>query len=136
MYSMQLRCCLITFLLLFTSSAFSQSVNLTPLKNLLCNKWVQDKVEDNGVTIPHDKDAAEFDLIFNDDGSVQQGMSPDGFISGTWTADDKQMTITISDVSVSTSYSLKILRISIDQLIVQYPEGGHLLMMYYHRAAD
>jgi hypothetical protein len=136
MYSMQLRSCLITFLLLITSSAFSQSVNPTSLKNMLCNKWVQDKVEDNGVTIPRDNDASEFDLIFNDDGTVQQGMAPDGFISGAWTADDNQMTVTISDLTVNTSYTLKILRITENLLIVQYTEGGHLLTMYYHRATN
>jgi hypothetical protein len=135
---MSLQSYLIIFSILFASPVFSQSVNPTPLKNMLCKKWVQDKIEDNGTLVPHDdnNDASEFDLIFSEDGTVQQGMFPDGYIPGTWTADDKQMTITISDLSVNTSYSIKILRISEDQLIVQYPEGGHLLTMYYHRATD
>ncbi len=136
MYSMLLRGYFIVFSIFIVVPAYSQSVTPTPLKNMLCNKWVQDKIEDNGAIVSRDNDASEFDLIFSDNGSVQQGMSPDGYISGTWTADDKQMTITISDLSVSTSYSLKILRISEDQLIVQYTEGGHLLTMYYHRATD
>jgi hypothetical protein len=133
---MSLRGGLIILSIFFTVPALSQSVNLTPLKNMLCTKWVQDRIEDNGAMVPHDNDASEFDLIFNDDGTVQQGMSPDGYISGTWTADADQMIITISDPSVNTSNPLKIIRITQDQLMVQCMEGGHLLTMYYHRATN
>ena len=127
----------ITVLFLSVSTiAFSQSVNPTPLKNMLCKKWVQDKIEDNGKLIPRESDAAEFDLIFSQDGTIQQGMSPDGFISGAWTSDDNNMTITISDPTVNTSYSLKILRITEGVLIVEYPEGTHLLTMYFHSSID
>jgi len=129
---MSLRCFFVVAFILFTVQAFSQSVNSTPLKNMLCKKWVLDKLEDNGAVVPRDADAAEFDMIFNQDGTVQQGMFPDGLITGNWVAHDDKMTVDISDISVSTSYSVKILRLSEGQLIVQYPEGSHLLTMYYH----
>lgn len=133
---MSLRCFFIGFFILFSVPAFSQSVNPTPLKNMLCHNWILDKLEDNGAVVPRDADAAEFDLIFTQDGTVQQGMGPDGLISGNYVPHDDSLTVSISDISVNTSYSLKILRISQDQLIVEYPEGTHLLTMYYHRSTQ
>src|SRR5579871_4521758 len=102
---------LILFFVVPFFSVAQTGVSPTPLKSLLCKKWVLDKLEDNGTTISHAGDPSEFDLIFYDDGTVKQGMSPDGYITGTWAADDKQMTVTISDLSVKTAYSIKIIRI-------------------------
>jgi hypothetical protein len=119
----------IVFLLFLFSNADAQIPN--PLFERLCKSWGIVKLEDNGHVQKSDEAQADYRLVFNKDSTVLQGLAPDGFIAGTWKIDEKKMIITISDKRTDSSYRLKIIKISNEELILQNLDESKSLVIYY-----
>lgn len=97
----------------------------------LCKNWGLVKIEDGTKTQVADEAQKEYRLIFNTDHTVQQGLAPDGFIPGTWTIDEAGSTITITDKTTKTSYKMKIIKITTDELVLQQVDDSRTMIIYY-----
>jgi hypothetical protein len=60
-----------------------------------------------------------------------QGLTPDGLIPGTWSLDTKTMIITVKDNKTGSSYKMRIIKISSDELILQTVDDDKALVLYY-----
>jgi hypothetical protein len=97
----------------------------------LCKNWGLIKIEDGTKTQVADEAQKEYRLIFNKDNTVQQGLAPDGLIPGSWKLDETNSFITIIDKSTKTSYKMKIMKLTTDELILQQVEESRTLIIYY-----
>lgn len=62
---------------------------------------------------------------------MQQGLAPDGFIPGTWTLDEAKNEVVITDKSTKVSYTMKIIKLTTDELVLQQIEDSRTLIIYY-----
>ena len=101
------------------------------LVDRLCQSWKLLKMEENGTVKTSDPTLNDYRIIFKNDMSVMQGLQPDGFISGTWKLDEPNMSISITDKQTKVIYTVKIIKITTDELILQDLQENNSVMMYY-----
>lgn len=118
------------FFLLFSFSSHAQGTT-DVMEARLCKSWGLVKIEDGTKTQVADEAQKEYRLVFNADHTVQQGLAPDGFIPGTWTIDETGSTITITDKTTKTSYKMKIIKITTDELVLQQVDDSRTMIIYY-----
>lgn len=118
--------------ILFLFISFQSNAQTTDvIADRLCKNWGLIKIEDGTKTQVADEAQKEYRLIFNKDYTVQQGLAPDGLIPGSWKLDESNSFITITDKSTKTSYKMKILKLTTDELILQQAEDTRTLIIYY-----
>ena len=100
----------------------------------LVHSWKLIKMEENGVARPSDPTLTDYRLIFKSDFTVQQGLIPDGLINGTYTVDDANMIVTITDKQTKVDYKVKVIKITTDELILQDLSDKNSMLMYYQLA--
>lgn len=122
---------IIICLFLFLSTNSKAQVNSDVMAERLCKSWGLSKIEDGTKTQIADEAQKEYRLIFNKDFTVQQGLAPDGFIPGTWTIDETGLFITITDKSTKTSYKMKIIKLTTDELVLQQNDETRTMIIYY-----
>ncbi len=122
----------IFFLFLTINTQAQGSTAVTQAR--LCKSWGLSKIEDGTKTQVADEAQKEYRLIFNKDFTVQQGLAPDGFIPGTWQLDELSSNITITDKSTKTSYKMKIIKLTTDELLLQQNDDVRNLIIYYKAA--
>ncbi len=122
---------IIICLFLFLSITTKAQVNSDVMAERLCKSWGLSKIEDGTKTQIADEAQKEYRLIFNKDFTVQQGLAPDGFIPGTWTIDETGLFITITDKSTKTSYKMKIIKLTTDELVLQQNDETRTMIIYY-----
>ena len=101
------------------------------LEDRLCKSWGLVKIEDGTKTQNADDAQKDYRIIFNQDHTVQQGLAPDGFIPGTWTLDEAKNEVVITDKSTKVSYTMKIIKLTTDELVLQQIEDSRTLIIYY-----
>lgn len=119
---------------LFLSFSSKAQVNTDVMEARLCKSWGLAKIEDGTKTQVADEAQKEYRLIFNKDFTVQQGLAPDGFIPGTWQLDETGSNITITDKSTKTSYKMKIIKLTTDELVLQQNDDARTMIIYYKAA--
>ncbi len=122
---------IIICLFLFLSITTKAQVNSDVMAERLCKSWGLSKIEDGTKTQIADEAQKEYRLIFNKDFTVQQGLAPDGFIPGTWAIDETGLFITITDKSTKTSYKMKIIKLTTDELVLQQNDETRTMIIYY-----
>ncbi len=122
---------IIICLFLFLSTNSKAQVNSDVMAERLCKSWGLSKIEDGTKTQIADEAQKEYRLIFNKDFTVQQGLAPDGFIPGTWAIDETGLFITITDKSTKTSYKMKIIKLTTDELVLQQNDETRTMIIYY-----
>lgn len=122
---------IIICLFLFLSFNSKAQVNSDVMAERLCKSWGLSKIEDGTKTQIADEAQKEYRLIFNKDFTVQQGLAPDGFIPGSWTIDETGLFITITDKSTKTSYKMKIIKLTTDELVLQQNDETRTMIIYY-----
>lgn len=120
------------FVFLSYENTNAQSTDL--LFNRLCKSWSLLKLEDNGQVQPSDAAQAEYRMVFNKDSTVLQGLAPDGFIESKWRLDEKSMIIIISDKRINSTYHLKVIKLSNEELILQNLDDTKSMIIYYKAA--
>ena len=106
-----------------------------PLIDRLCNKWTIDHIESKGQVEKRNTEI-EFKFILRKDSTLLQGLYPDGMIPSHWTLDKKNMILDIKDDKTSMKYRMKIIRISVDELILQDLSADDYTLIYYKRDKD
>ncbi len=101
------------------------------MKSRLCKSWGLSKIEDETKIQIADEAQKEYRLIFKKDFTVEQGLSPDGFIPGTWSIDELGSNITITDKTTKTSYKMKIIKLTTDTLVLQQADNTRTMIIYY-----
>lgn len=122
---------IIICLFIFLSNTTKAQLNSDVMAERLCKSWGLSKIEDGTKTQIADEAQKEYRLIFNKDFTVQQGLAPDGFIPGTWTIDETGLFITITDKSTKTSYKMKIIKLTTDELVLQQNDETRTMIIYY-----
>ena len=130
-HSLAASVCILFMMISFSSKA-QGTTDVTSAR--LCKSWGLVKIEDGTKTQVADEAQKEYRLVFNADHSVQQGLAPDGFIPGTWTIDEAGTTITITDKTTKTSYKMKIIKITTDELVLQQIDDTRTMIIYYKAA--
>lgn len=120
------------FIFLLAASACAQSAD--PLFNRLCKSWSLIKLEDNGQVLPSDEAQSDYRMVFNKDSTVLQGLAPNGFIQSKWQLHEKDMLIIIRDLRTNSTYRLKIIKLTNQELILQNLDDSKSLVIYYKAA--
>lgn len=90
-----------------------------------------DKLMQGNQVIQSGQSAGMFMITFHHDHTMEQGLYPDGLIRSTWTADDANRIIAISDLETGVVYKMKVLVISTDQLVLQDASNPGGITIYY-----
>ncbi len=122
--------CTLLFLLI-TPSCISQTLTTDVLSTSLCRAWRIQKIVQEEKISGNESQLNDFVLIIHSDHSVQQGMSPDGLISGTWMLDEEKRIFTVKDNETGSLYPMKILSITADSLILQDQSPSEPLTIFY-----
>ncbi len=127
----QLKAALISMLLfLFAVNAIAQT-SLSVLENRLSKTWNLKMIEQKGKTTKPDQGLNDFVLILKQDHSSAQGLNPDGLIPGKWSVNEKEMMLTIKDESMKQDYKMKIVSLTLTELILQDATSATPLKIYY-----
>jgi hypothetical protein len=107
--------------LVLSASSFFASAQTDPeiLKQRLCKTWA---LVSEGSTSPED-----FIMIIHPDHTVQQGMLPNGLIPGRWKAEAAEMILTITDETTDQVFTMKIVSLTPDELLLQERESSALI---------
>jgi hypothetical protein len=87
-------------------------------------------VQGNKTTSP-DNALSDFVLIIKPDHTVLQGMNPDGIIKGTWSLEEENRILIVKDDETSSSYKMKIISCTADELVLQDVTSEPSLTIYY-----
>jgi hypothetical protein len=121
--------------LLLTSILFSASAQTVTgdaiLADHLCHTWKISKIVQGGKESGPDTALSDFVLIIHPDHTVEQGMSPDGLIKGTWEVDEKKRLLQIHDKETGTYYPMKILSVNEKELVLHDESANSSLTIYY-----
>ncbi|MEO6167753.1 MAG: hypothetical protein ABIO46_08040 [Chitinophagales bacterium] len=120
-----------TLLILFPLAGRSQSP-APVLANRVTDSWRMEKMIQGNKSTVADQSMGDFMLIIHADKTVEQGMSPDGLIKGTWTIDEQSRLLTIKDNETEMVYKMKIITVSADELVLQDQSVTAGVTIYYH----
>jgi hypothetical protein len=121
--------------LLLASIVFSASAQTATgdaiLAGHLCHTWKISKIVQGGKESGPDTALSDFVLIIHPDHTVEQGMTPDGLIKGTWELDEKKRLLEIHDKETGTNYPMKILSVNGKELVLHDESANSSLTIYY-----
>jgi hypothetical protein len=113
----------------------SASAQHQVLMNRLCKSWslttIQNITRQTAETAP-----ANFILNIKPDYTMEQGILPDGIIQSTWSFNEANMILTVSDIKTKMNYELKILRITNEELELQDNTTGEQIIIHYKASTD
>lgn len=101
------------------------------LNERIAKSWKMDKLMQGNQVIQSGQSAGMFIIMFHRDHTMEQGLYPDGLIKSTWTADDANRIISISDLETGVVYKMKVLILSTDQLVLQDASNPGGITIYY-----
>lgn len=121
---------LFSVLLLVAFAATSQSLPTNPLSVRFVKSWRLDRVQtrDGMQTQPS---MIEFRMVVESNGSLTQGLYPEGMFESTWQWDGLRLTVRMTDLQSSVTYSLRVLQLTNDRMILEAIENGERTLMYY-----
>lgn len=123
---------MVSFLIsVFFLAADAQTSNQSVLSDRLCKTWKIEKMIQDGKTSKPDNALSDFVLIIHPDHTVQQGMNPDGLIKGSWTLDEKNRVLAVKDNETGTTYQMKVLSVSTNELVLEDQSPNSSLTIYY-----
>jgi len=70
-------------------------------------------------------------LILSPDGRMQQGLYPEGLVQSTWRFDPMRMVLHVQDVNDANAYTLRVVSLRRNELVLQTEELGERMLMYY-----
>ena len=73
----------------------------------------------------------EFRMVVESNGSLTQGLYPEGMFESTWQWDGLRLTVRMTDLQSSVTYSLRVLQLTNDRMILEAIENGERTLMYY-----
>ena len=103
----------------------------TPGESILVGTWKVEKMEEAGKPVDVKLTPPDYRMIFSDSHILQQGIPPDGLLDSHWSFDETKMTLVLTDDQSKMIYTIKVLRLSKDELIFQTNESSRELTMYY-----
>lgn len=128
--AIMLSATLVLFLFFFLQLVNAQS-SVSVLESRLCKTWRLTQTVQGDKTVKADLALKDFVMIINSDHTIQQGISPDGLISGTWITDEKNMLLIIKDDVTSQEYKMKIVSIASDELVLNDPSASPVIYIHY-----
>jgi hypothetical protein len=117
--------------MVFATPCYSQILTSDVLSTRLCKTWKIDKIVQGEKVALSESLISDFVLIIHPNHSVEQGMSPDGLIPGTWLLDEQNRILTVKDNETGSLYPMKIIAITPDALILQDQSAPVPLTIYY-----
>jgi len=102
-----------------------------PYPPRLCNgTWKLQRLQ-SATGMQEQSPAVEFRLILSPDGRMQQGLYPEGLVQSTWRFDPMRMVLHVQDVNDANAYTLRVVSLRRNELVLQTEELGERMLMYY-----
>ena len=121
---------LVIILSFLASAQAQQTIPDNPIATRFVNGWKLQRIQ-TADGLQDQVPAVEFRMIVTADGILQQGLYPEGLFESQWKFDVLRMQIYMSDFRTNASYTLHILKLTRNQLVLEAVERNERTLMYY-----
>ncbi|HZG01032.1 MAG TPA: hypothetical protein VEY71_08515 [Chitinophagales bacterium] len=110
--------------------ATGQELSTNPFASRFVGAWKLERVQtQDGLQVQ--PPVVEFRTMVAPDGTLSQGLYPEGMFESSWRFDALAMRVRMTDTQSAATYVLRVLQLTDRSLVLEASERGNRTLMYY-----